>query len=119
MASGSDRWLYGMRPAAIAWTHDYLGTIGFRRGEAAQNVFFCEEGGARCVAHGGDFTLTGEKLHLTYIKKKIQRHHDLNVRTILGDCEEDDREMTLLNRRLRRSVGGLQHEADSKHPGGP
>jgi len=64
------RWLYGMRQAASAWERDYsdkLAAIGFTKGIAAPTVFYWEERGVRCVAHGDDFTFSGKQSDLLYI----------------------------------------------------
>ena len=59
-----------MRQAASAWERDYsdkLTAIGFAKGNAAPTVFYWEEKGVRCVAHGGDFTFSGKQAGLLWI----------------------------------------------------
>jgi hypothetical protein len=112
------RWLYGMRPAASAWEREYsdmLAEIGFAKGLAAPTVFFCKEKDIRCVVHGDDFTFTGLKKDLLDVAKSMKDAYELKVRAILGDEQEDDKKITILNRNLSWSENGLEYEADDKH----
>jgi hypothetical protein len=112
------RWLYGMRPAASAWEREYsdmLAEIGFTKGLAAPTVFFCKEKGIRCVVHGDDFTFTGLKEDLLDVAKSMKNAYELKVRAILGDEQEDDKNITILNRNLSWEEDGLKYEADDKH----
>ena len=99
------RWLYGMRQAASAWERDYcekLAAMGFGKGIAAPTVFFLKSKGVRCVVHGDDFTFIGKRQDLLEISGELEESHELKMRALLGDEPEDDREITILNRRIRR-----------------
>jgi len=112
------RWLYGMRQAASAWERDYsdkLAAIGFAKGIAAPTVFYWEERGVRCVAHGGDFTFSGKQSDLLYIKSKMEESYELKMRAMLGDDFGDDKEITILNRLISWKEGCIHYEADPKH----
>jgi len=112
------RWLYGMRQAASAWERDYsekLVAMGFEKGIAAPTVFFWKSKGIRCVVHGDDFTFTGTREDLLEIKRKMEESYELKMRALLGDEPEDDREITILNRRIKWEGGCLQYEAATKH----
>ena len=112
------RWLYGMRQAAGAWERDYsekLAEIGFAKGIAAPTVFYWEERGVRCVVHGDDFTFSGKRADLLWIKSKMEESYELNMRAMLGDDFGGDQEITILNRRISWKEGRLHYEADTKH----
>ena len=67
-----------MRQAASAWERDYsekLAEIGFAKGIAAPTVFYWEERGVRCVAHGDGFTFSG-RAGLLWIKSKMVESYD-------------------------------------------
>jgi hypothetical protein len=107
-----------MRPAASAWEKDYsekLLALGFKKGVAAPTVFFCESKNVRCVVHGDDFTFTGKKKDLEMIAKAMKEVYELKVRAVLGDGVSDDKEITILNRKLSWGEDGLKYEADEKH----
>ena len=112
------RWLYGMRPAAGAWEDEYsekLIAMGFVKGRAVPTAFFRPSDQVRCVVHGDDFTFTGERGPLEGVAARMKEHYQLKVRGILGDEERDDREIVILNRRLRWTAEGLEYEADRRH----
>jgi hypothetical protein len=112
------RWLHGMRNAAQAWEADFaehLESIGFVRGKSAPTTFYREATGCRCVVHGDDFTF------LTYddtgrqIVKDMEGWYDLKLRAVIGDDDEDDKEVTILNRKLKHVGHGLEYHADERH----
>jgi hypothetical protein len=112
------RWLYGMRPAASAWEKDYtekLEGIGFARGKSAPTVFYNAVTLTRCVVHGDDFTFLGYDDDLKDVVKAMQDWYELKVRAVLGGEAGDDREVTILNRRLRWEGDTIEYEADMKH----
>ena len=77
-----------MRQAASAWERGYsdkLTEIGFAKGVPAPTVFYWEERGVRCVAHGDDFTFSGKQVDLLRIKSKMEESYDLKMRAMLGD----------------------------------
>ena len=112
------RWLYGMRPAANAWEKDYadrLKGVGFVQGASAPTVFYNPETGLRCVVHGDDFTFLGVEIELKKIEKEMRGWYALKVRGMLGGGLMDDKEIVILNRRLRWGPEGVEYEADPKH----
>ena len=107
-----------MRQAASAWERDYSGKlaeVGFAKGIAAPTVFYWEEGVFRCVAHGDDLTFSGKQADLLWIKSKMEESYELKMRAMLGDEFGDDKEITILNRRISWKEGCLHYEADTKH----
>ena len=106
-----------MRQAASAWEKDYsdkLSAIGFAKGVAAPTVFYWEERGVRCVVHGDDFTFSGKRSDLLYIKSKMEDSYELKMRAMLGDDFGDDKEITISNRSISWR-GCIHYEADPKH----
>jgi hypothetical protein len=49
------------------------------------------------------------------VAKSMKEAYELKVRAILGDEQEDDKTITILNRVLSWDAEGLKYEADSKH----
>ena len=52
---------------------------------------------------------------LIVYQKQMEEHYELKMRAMLGGDFGDDREITILNRRIRREEGCLHYEADTKH----
>ena len=118
MCARLKRWLYGMRPAASAWEHDYsdkLESVGFKKGAAAPTVFFNAETQVRCVVHGDDFTFSGAQRDLEEITAKMKTGYELKVRANIGGQPNDDREATTLNRKLCYGEKAITYEADPTH----
>jgi hypothetical protein len=112
------RWLYGMRPAANAWEKEYtqkLESAGYVRGEYSAVTFFNAETGVRCVVHGDDFTFAGPEAGLMEIKGKMMEWWDIKVRGLLGNDAGDDKQATILGRRLTWTSTSINYEADPKH----
>ena len=103
------RWLYGMRPAASAWDKHYSKTLvdmGFAKGVTAATVFYEKARDIRCVVHGDDFT---------FLEDGMKAKYELKVRGVLGGAWGDQREVTILNRRLRWEDDEITYEADPEH----
>ena len=112
------RWLYGMRPAAQAWEEDLsnkLESIGFKRGRSASTVFYRQKTGCRCVVHGDDFTFLCYDDLAKKMVEEMKEWYDLKVKAIIGDDDEDDKEVVILNRTLRHTGDGIEYYADEKH----
>ena len=67
------------------------------------------------MVHGDDFTFTGKRADLLFIKSKMEESYELKMRAMLGGDFGDDREITILNRRIEWKDGCLHYEADTKH----
>ena len=112
------KWLYGMRNAASAWEKHYSDTLedlGFAKSKVAPTVFYNAELRVRCVVHGDDFTFSGRLKVLKQIAERLREVYELKVRGIMGDEEDDDKEVTILNRTLRWTPEGLEYKADDRH----
>ena len=89
--------------------------MGFTKGRAAPTVFYNEGKAVRCVVHGDDFTFTGEKGTLLQIAEEMKETYELKVRGMMGDEPDDDKDIVILNRRLKWTKEGLEYKADDKH----
>ena len=112
------RWLYGMRPAARAWEDHYATKLveeaGFRRGVSAPTVFWHPEADVSLVVHGDDFTALGPETELRKFEKNMGAWYKIKTRGVLGPEPLDDKEITILNRKLVWRDGLLTYEADPR-----
>ena len=67
------------------------------------------------MAQVDDFTFSGKQADLLWIKSKMEESYELKMRAMLGDEFGDDKEITILNRRISWKEGCLHYEADTKH----
>ena len=112
------KWLYGMRPAANAWEEDFSGKLagmGLKAGKSSSVVFCDVEREVRCVVHGDDFTLLAYEDDLERLRVAMSEAYLMTVRGVLGPDPKDQKEITILNRKLVWSEGGLTYEADANH----
>ena len=65
------RWLYGFRPAVVAWAAHHANKleVGFRKGLATPVSFYHEEKDVNLVVHGDDFTFTGDDAGLRWRRR--------------------------------------------------
>ena len=112
------KWLYGMRPAANAWEEDFSGKLagmGLKAGKSSSVVFCDVEREVRCVVHGDDFTFLAYEDDLERLRVAMSEAYLMTVRGVLGPDPKDQKEITILNRKLVWSEGGLTYEADANH----
>ena len=67
------------------------------------------------MVHGDDFTFSGKQADLSWIESKMEESYEMKMRAMLGDEFGDDKEITILNRRISWKEGCLHYEADTKH----
>jgi hypothetical protein len=107
-----------MRGAAQGWENEFtekLESIGFTRGKSTPVVFYREADETRLVVHGDDFTYLGYPEALEEVRVQMQSWWDIKLRAIVGDEEGDDKEVTILNRKLKWDGDALTITADDKH----
>ena len=112
------RWLYGFRPAAAAWENHYaakLVEVGFERGMSSPVSFYHDKRDVNLVVHGDDFTFTGSQSELEWAEVLMERWYKIKVRARLGPEDCDDKDATLLGRRLRWHEWGISCESDPKY----
>ena len=64
--------------------------------------------------HGDDFTAAGPKDSLDWFEAQMKSKYELTVGGRLGPGARDDKEATVLNRVIRWTGQGLEHEADPR-----
>ena len=112
------RWLYGMRPAASAWEDDYalrLAGAGYVRGVAAPTTFYNRDTDGKCVVHGDDFTFLASEEELKRMEGAMKAWYEIKVKAVMGPDDHDEKEVTVLGRRVRWMPDEIQYEADEKY----
>jgi hypothetical protein len=112
------RWLYGMRGAAQGWEIEFgnkLMEIGFTKGKSTPVVFHRDSDDTTLVVHGDDFTFLGYPEELERVLKEMKNWWDVKLRAVVGDETGDDKEVTILNRKLTWTGTALNLSADEKH----
>ena len=110
--------LYGTRAAADGWHCEYSGLLeelGFVKGDASACIFRHHLRNIVCSVHGDDFTSSGPKESLDWMKKKMEEKYELTESARLGPSCEDDKEVRVLNRIVRWTPEGIEYEADPRH----
>ena len=109
--------MYGTRAAADGWHHEYshaLVTIGFTKGDASACVFRHPSRGLVTSVHGDDFTTSGSKKNLDWLRQELEKAYELDELARLGPGKEDSKEAKILNRIIRWTAKGLEYEADPR-----
>jgi hypothetical protein len=109
--------MYGTRRAAEGWQDEYSGSLvelGFTQGSASPCVFHHESKGIMVSVHGDDFTAAGPKSSLDWFESEMRKKYELTVGGRLGPGRRDDKEATVLNRVIRWTPTGIEHEADPR-----
>ena len=88
--------------------------FGFQRGASAATVFWHPGFDVSLVVHGDDFTALGPKVKLREFEDLMKEWYVIKTRGILGPEPQDDKEITILNRKLRWSEGKITYEADPR-----
>ena len=112
------RWLYGMRGAAKGWEGELtekLESTGFKRGKSNPVTFYRESDEKSLVVHGDDFTFLGYEGVLEGLKTELATWWEIKVRGMIGDDQEDDKEIVILNRKLWWDGESLNLQPDPKH----
>ena len=77
-------------------------------------MFHHETRGIMVSVHGDDFTSAGPKRQLDWFEGEMRKRYELTVGGRLGPGAEDDKEATVLNRVIRWTSRGIEHEADPR-----
>ena len=76
-----------------------------------------EQRGIRLVVWGDDFTFLGRDPDLKWVAVVMTVLYEIKIRAILGNESHDDKEVRILNRKVRWEVDQILHEGDEKHVG--
>ena len=109
--------MYGTRAAADGWHNEYSGfmrSIGFVMGDASACVFRHVTRRLVSSVHGDDFTSSGPKRQLDWLKAKMEEKYELKENYRIGPGPADAREARILNRIVRWTADGLEYEADPR-----
>ena len=104
--------------ATKAWKEHYATRLtkkgGFRRGISAATVFRKPRWDVSLVVHVDDFTALGPERHMRKFERQMRTWYTMKTRGVLGPELHDDKEITVLNRRLVWRDGLITHEADPR-----
>ena len=64
--------------------------------------------------HGDDFTSSGPKAHLDWMKSQMEAKYELKELARLGPAKDDGKEVKVLNRLVRWTETGIEYEADPR-----
>ena len=88
--------LYGTRAAADGWHCEYsslLEEMGFEKGDASACIFRHSSREIVCSVHGDDFTSSGPKRDLDWMKSAMEQKYELTESGRLGPGPEDDNDV--------------------------
>ena len=109
--------LYGTRDAQLNWEKTYVRVLegmGFVRGVAVPCTFSHSKKKIQVAVHGDDFLVIGHEWDLHWVREKLAGELEIKS-VIIGPGEHQDKEITLLNRKIRWGRQGIEWEADRKH----
>jgi len=110
--------MYGTRDAPQNWEFEYTDFMlgaGFTQGKATPCLFYHEPRNIRVVVYGDDFTVLGSETNLDWFRKQMAKRYEVEFRARLGYGDTDGKAVTLLNRPIELSSGGITYEADQRH----
>ena len=64
--------------------------------------------------HGDDFTSSGPKAHLDWMKSQMEAKYELKELARLGPAKDDGKEVKVLKRFVRWTETGIEYEADPR-----
>ena len=109
--------MYGTRAAADGWHGEYskfLVSLGFVMGDASACVFRHAKRRLVTSVHGDDFTTSGPKMNIDWMKGQMEQRYELTEAARLGPAKTDDKEVKILNRLVRWTEKGLEYEGDPR-----
>ena len=89
--------------------------LGFTAGRATLCNFFCEERELFVTVQGDDFTATGPKGSLEWLKSCLESAWEIKAEFLGPQAEGCSQEIRILNRTLRWTGQGLEYEPDQRH----
>ncbi len=89
--------------------------MGFTRGKSTPVVLYGQSDDTVLVVYGDDVTFLGYPEALGEILEQMRAWWDIKLRGIMGDEVGDDREMTILNRKLKWHGSARILSADEEH----
>lgn len=122
---GRERWLCGLLPkhmhgtkkAADGWHGEHSGALadlGCTAGIARACVFRHPSRGVACSVHGDDLTTEGPENQLDWFVGELRKKYEPKGRARLRPGKDDDKEARIVNRLVRWTEEGIEHEADPR-----
>jgi hypothetical protein len=81
-------------------------------GDASACVFRHAKRRLVTSVHGDDFTTSGPKMNIDWMKGQMEQRYELTEAARLGPAKSDDKEVKILNRLVRWTEKGLEYEGD-------
>ena len=109
--------LYGTRDAAQNWENEYINfmkEVGFDSGISSPCIFEHKLGGIKAVVHGDDFTLTGTRNDLDWLKSRMESKFEIKHKGRMGP-RPDMKSVRILNRVITWTDQGIEYESDQRH----
>ena len=109
--------MYGTRDAALNWHECYsehLFSKGFKRLRCNSCLFHHVEEDIRVLVHGDDYFAVGPIGDLEQLSQDLKNRFECKS-NILAEGEGYDKEVLILNRRIRINENGILYECDPKH----
>ena len=89
--------------------------MGLKSGVASPCIFYHAGCDLTVVVHGDDFTCLGNDTNIDWYEAELAKHFELKLRgRLLVGCSGDNATQ-ILNRIVRVTERGLEHEADPQH----
>ena len=88
--------------------------MGFVRGTTPPREFHHPTRGVRCVVHGDDFTVPGNRKQLKWLRDPLEEAFGLRLRAHLGEASDADTQATTLKWIRAVTPNGLEYEADPR-----
>ena len=109
------RWQHGIRPVAKAWEQHH-GRGRVPEEHLARQRYLATEverelGGAR---DGDDFTAWGPEQHMRQLERQMRTWFAMKTQEVLGPEPHNDKDITVLNRRLVWCHGFITYEGDPR-----
>ena len=109
--------MYGTQDAAANWQEEVAKEMrgwGFRRGRYNPCVYTHIERKIKSLVHGDDFAASGGSEDLKWMRGKLEERFQIKTSTV-GPEKEQEKEVRILNRIVRRTERGWEYEADQRH----
>ena len=109
--------LYGTRDAAREWQRtlsDHLVSLGFEAGRGHPSVFVHRKRDIRLLVHGDDYFSSAQASQLDWLETQLKAKYEIQSQRV-GARKNDETELKVLNRIVRRTEAGYELEADPRH----
>ena len=94
---------------------DFMKSAGFKVSQSSPCIFFHSQRMLRVVVHGDAFTAMGKERDLLWFRQQIKAIFGVKFRGMIGPEEKDEKEMNILNRKVRWASTGIEFQADVRH----